>query len=99
MATINLLNHDAAPEAPISYAYPLGASVTPQGTNFSVFSASAKEMQIVLFDHPDDPGPAQTITLDTVRDRTSHYWHIFLPGIKLGQLYGYLLPRTVLRKT
>jgi len=89
MATINLLNHDAAPEAPISYAYPLGASVTPQGTNFSVFSASAKGMQIVLFDHPDDPRPAQTITLNPVRDRTSHYWHIFLPGIKHGQLYGY----------
>ena len=63
--------------------------MTPEGTNFSIFSASAKAMQIVLFDHPDDPGPAQTITLDPVRDRTSHYWHIFLPGTKRGQLYGY----------
>ncbi len=83
------LNHDVAPETSISCPYPLGASVTPAGTNFSVFSASAKGMQIVLFDHPDDPRPAQTITLDPVRDRTSHYWHIFLPGIRPGQLYGY----------
>ena len=73
----------------VSCPYPLGASVTPEGTNFSVFSASAKGMQIVLFDHPDDPRPARTINLDPVRDRTSHYWHIFLPGIKRGQLYGY----------
>jgi isoamylase len=79
-------HHNAASEEPISCPYPLGASVTPEGTNFSVFSASAKGMQIVLFDHPDDPGPAQTITLDPVRDRTSHYWHIFLPGINRGQL-------------
>jgi hypothetical protein len=32
--------------------------VTPEGTNFSIFSASAKAMQIVLFNHPDDPGSA-----------------------------------------
>jgi glycogen operon protein len=72
MAAVKSLNQDAAFEAPISCPYPLGASVTPEGTNFSVFSASAKGMQIVLFDHPDDSGPAQTITLDPVRDRTSH---------------------------
>ena len=89
MAAVKLLNQVAVPKVPISYSYPLGASVTTEGTNFSVFSASAKAMQIVLFDHPDDPDPAQTITLDPVRDRTSHYWHIFLPGIKRGQLYGY----------
>jgi hypothetical protein len=76
MAAMKSLKHDLAPEAPISCPYPLGASVTPEGINFSIFSASAKAMQIVLFDHPDDPGPAQTITLDPVRDRTSHYWHI-----------------------
>jgi glycogen operon protein len=88
MAAMNSLNHNVAPETPVSCPYPLGASVTPEGTNFSIFSASAKAMQIVLFDHPDDTGPAQTITLDPVRDRTSHYWHIFLPGIKRGQLYA-----------
>jgi glycogen operon protein len=82
-------NTQDAADVPVSCPYPLGASVTPEGTNFSVFSASAKGMQIVLFDHPDDPGPARTITLDPVRDRTSHYWHIFLSGIKHGQLYGY----------
>ncbi len=46
-------------------------------------------MQLVLFDHADDDAAARTVTLDPVLNRTSHYWHIFLPGIKPGQLYGY----------
>jgi len=82
-------SHPRASDVPVSCPYPLGASVTPEGTNFSIFSASAEGMQLVLFDHPDAPRPAQTITLDPVRNRTSHYWHTFLPGIKCGQLYGY----------
>lgn len=69
--------------------YPLGATVCPEGTNFSIFSASASGMQLVFFDHADDRVAARTVTLDPVRNRTSHYWHIFLPGIKPGQLYGY----------
>jgi len=69
--------------------YPLGATVCPDGTNFSILSASACGMQLVLFDHTDDRVAARTITLDPVCNRTSHYWHIFLSGIKPGQLYGY----------
>jgi isoamylase len=69
--------------------YPLGATVGPGGTNFSIFSASACGMQLVFFDHPDDHAAARTVTFDPVLNRTSHYWHIFLPEIKSGQLYGY----------
>jgi isoamylase len=68
---------------------PLGATVCSEGTNFSIFSASASGMQLVLFDHMDDVSATRTVTLDPVHNRTSHYWHIFLPGIKPGQLYGY----------
>jgi glycogen operon protein len=70
-------------------AYPLGVTVCADGTNFSIFSACATGMQLVLFDHADDGLAARTVTLDPVRNRTSHYWHIFLAGIKSGQLYGY----------
>ncbi len=69
--------------------YPPGATVCADGTNFSIFSASATGMQLVLFDHAEDGVAARTVTLDTVRNRTSHYWHIFLAGIQPGQLYGY----------
>jgi hypothetical protein len=37
----------------------------PEGINVSIFSASANEMQIVLFNYPDDPDPAWAI--QTVR--------------------------------
>ncbi len=69
--------------------YPLGPATTSEGTNFSVFSASATRMELVLFDHAGDSAPSQVIALDPVLHRTSHYWHIFLPGVKPGQLYGY----------
>ena len=69
--------------------YPLGATVCPDGTNFSILSASACGMQLVLFDHADDRVASRIVTLDPVSNRTSHYWHIFLPGIRRGQLYGY----------
>jgi glycogen operon protein len=46
-------------------------------------------MEIVLFDHADDPRPSRVIPLDPVLHRTCHYWHIFVPGIRAGQLYGY----------
>jgi glycogen operon protein len=69
--------------------YPLGATVVSGGVNFSIFSASARGMQLVLFDHPEDRAATRTVIFDPVRNHTSHYWHIFLPGIKPGQLYGY----------
>lgn len=72
-----------------SHPYPLGATVSSKGTNFSVFSASATQMQIVLFDNAEPGPPSRVIDLDPVLNRTSHYWHIFVPGIKPGQLYGY----------
>ena len=68
---------------------PSARPVTPEGTNFSVFSANATRMEIVFFDHADDPQPSRVIHLDPVLHRTSHYWHIFVPEIKPGQLYGY----------
>jgi isoamylase len=72
-----------------THAYPLGPTLTSAGTNFSVFSAGATCIEIVLFDHAEAPQPARVIPLDPVLHRTSHYWHIFVPGIKPGQLYGY----------
>jgi glycogen operon protein len=82
--------HDPAAEQPhVTHPYPLGPTITSEGTNFSIFSASATRMELVLFDHADDSGPSQVIPLDPVLHRTSHYWHIFLPEMKPGQLYGY----------
>jgi pullulanase/glycogen debranching enzyme len=59
---MNSLNHNVAPETPVSCPYPLGASMTPDGTNFSIFSASAWGMHLVLFD-PSDPPHDDAIAL------------------------------------
>jgi isoamylase len=83
------LYHPSASGIRVSHPYPLGSTVTPEGTNFSVFSANATGMEIVFFNHSDDQQVARVIALDPILNRTSHYWHIFVPGIKAGQLYGY----------
>lgn len=70
-------------------SFPLGATVYPDGVNFSIFSKSATAVDLLLFDAVDDPQPARKISLDRRRNRTFHYWHAFLPGIKPGQIYAY----------
>ena len=35
------------------------------------------------------PKPSRIVALDPVANRTYHYWHTFVPGVKPGQLYGY----------
>src|SRR3954470_17727112 len=69
--------------------YPIGATVTDGGVNFSLFSRSAEGVELVLFDREDEARPAKTIRLDPAADRTYHYRHTFVPGVRAGQLYGY----------
>jgi glycogen operon protein len=57
--------------------------------NFSLFSRSAEGVELLLFDREDDPRPTRTVRLDPAADRTYHYWHTFVPGVRPGQLYGY----------
>jgi glycogen operon protein len=68
---------------------PLGATVCADGVNFSVFSKSATLVELLLFDGENDAHPAKIIALDAKRHRTYHYWHVFVPGLKPGQVYGY----------
>ncbi len=35
------------------------------------------------------PSQADVFRIDPVTNRTYHYWHVFVPGIRAGQLYGY----------
>jgi len=68
---------------------PLGATVIPDGVNFSVYSRSASGVELVFCDRGEDARPARVITIDGVTNRTYNYWHAFVPGVKPGQLYGY----------
>jgi isoamylase len=68
---------------------PLGATVTGDGVNFSLFSKHASSIDLLLFDHVDDAKPARVVHLDPVVNHTYHYWHVFVPGLRAGQIYGF----------
>jgi len=68
---------------------PLGATIVPGGVNFSLFSRSASDVELLLFDRDDDAVPGRVIHFDPVANLTYHYWHAFVPGVQTGQLYGY----------
>jgi glycogen operon protein len=67
----------------------LGATVTRAGVNFSVFSRDATAVELLFFDRDDADRPSRVIALDPVANRTYHYWHIFVRGVRAGQLYAY----------
>ncbi len=70
-------------------SFPLGATVYPDGVNFCLFSRDAEAIELLLFDSPNAAQPAQTIKLDPALNKTYYYWHVFVPGIKAGQIYAY----------
>jgi isoamylase len=63
--------------------FPLGATFDGNGTNFSLFSEVATKVELCLF---DDEGKETRIALQEV---TALCWHVYLPGIRAGQRYGY----------
>jgi isoamylase len=67
---------------------PLGATLRDGGVNFSLFSRHATGVTLLLFDAIDGV-ESQAYPLDPVKNRTYHYWHLFVPHLRPGQLYGY----------
>ena len=68
---------------------PLGATVGPEGVNFSIYSENATAVELLLFDRYDDPAPRQTIRLESRHHRNFNYWHVMVYGIGEGQIYAY----------
>jgi len=68
---------------------PLGATLSLEGANFSVYSKHATGIELLLFDCIDDARPARVIRINPSTNRTYHYWHVFVPGVTAGQIYGY----------
>jgi len=65
---------------------PLGATVLPDGVNVSLFFRSATGVELLLFGRDDDARPARVIRLDPAANRTYFYWHVFVAGVREGQL-------------
>ena len=66
--------------------YPLGATWTGSGVNFALYSANATGVDLCLFDTPDSPKEQIRIRMT---EQTDEVWHVFLPDVQPGQLYGY----------
>jgi glycogen operon protein len=66
--------------------YPLGATWDGDGTNFAIFSENAEMIDLELFDSPDAAEASRKVRLP---EQTAHIWHVYLPGVLPGQLYGY----------
>src|SRR5262249_4272411 len=70
-------------------AHPLGTTPYADGVNFSLFSESATEVILLLFDHAAADEPAQVIRLDPFQNKTFHFWHVFVRGCRPGIYYAY----------
>ena len=68
---------------------PLGATVTGEGVNFSIYSTNATGIEFLLFDRYDQDTPSQIFSLSPEVNRTYYYWHHFIPGLKAGAIYAY----------
>jgi isoamylase len=64
--------------------FPRGATWNGRGVNFSLFSEGSEFVELCLFD-----ASGQNETRIRIRERTGGAWHIFLPDVVPGQLYGY----------
>lgn len=70
-------------------SFPLGATVSPEGVNFCIYSSTCSGLELLLFNSASDSEPSQTIVFDPQQHRSVHYWHLFVPGLKAGQIYAY----------
>ena len=70
----------------LGYPYPLGATWMKNGVNFALFSESAASVDLCLFDTPD--ARQENIRIP-MTEHTDQVWHIFLPDVRPGQLYGF----------
>src|SRR5206468_7748690 len=70
----------------LGYPYPLGATWMGNGVNFAIFSEHAIGIELCLFDNIEATEENFRIP---VTERTDQIWHVFLPDVGPGQLYGF----------
>ena len=77
------------PPRPSAEARPWAPPSSTGGVNFSLFSRTAAGVELLFFDREDDAAPSRVVRIDPATNRTYHYWHVFVPGVRPGQIYGY----------
>ncbi len=66
--------------------YPLGATWNGATVNFALFSEHATQVELCLFDSVHDKEESHRIAIP---NQTDQVWHVALPDVRPGQLYGY----------
>jgi glycogen operon protein len=66
--------------------YPLGATWDGEGVNFALFAQHATGVELCLYSNTKDIQATARLQL---KERSHYIWHIYIPGLKPGQLYGY----------
>lgn len=64
--------------------HPLGATWDGEGVNFAIYSENATGVDLCLFDEDE-----KEEVVIKIKERYHHVWHVYVPGLKPGQLYGY----------
>jgi glycogen operon protein len=76
-------------EVRMGFPLPLGVHECGGGVNFAFFSRNATRVRLELLDRPEDPTPTRMIDLNPARHRTGDVWHVWVKGIRPGQIYAY----------
>lgn len=66
--------------------YPLGATWDGNGVNFALYADKATGVELCLFKSTTDEKEFVKLKMN---ERSHQVWHIYIPGLKPGQLYGY----------
>ena len=66
-----MLMRHVHPKLQFTHMLPYGAILHDNGVQFVVFSRSAKEMRLLLYDEVEDSEPTETISFERETDR----WH------------------------
>jgi isoamylase len=66
--------------------FPLGADWDGQGVNFAIYAENATGVELCLFNTREEQNESAKIKIE---ERTHHVWHVYIPGLMPGQLYGY----------
>ena len=66
-------------------AYPLGSTCDSNGVNFAVFSANAEKIELCLFNE----NGVKELERYELTAHENNIWHIYIEGLKAGQVYGY----------
>jgi glycogen operon protein len=67
-------------------SFPLGATWDGQGVNFALFAENATGVDLCLFKSTEESTEWKKIK---IKERDNHVWHVYIPNLAPGQLYGY----------